>query len=232
MFLSSFHILFSRTGLSLETEFLYSVGRGIKPAISTTSLLTSFGATRCKHYTIQQNFRITLQKRIYINNQIRASEVRLIDETGKQAGIMPLQEALKLAQERGFDLIQVTERLEPPVCKLGDYGKYLYQQEKKAKEAKKQEGGQLKEIRLTFTISDHDLETRVQQAEKFLQKGNRVRVTLRLRGRQNALEGYAREKIKKFMETLGAQIPVKKEGELRKEPRGLSIIVVKASSAG
>ncbi len=144
-------------------------------------------------------------------------------------GIVPLLEALSLAQERGFDLIQVTERLDPPVCKLGDYGKYLYQQGKKAKEGKKQEGGQLKEIRLTFTISSHDLETRVRQAEKFLQKGNRVRITLRLRGRQNALEGYAREKIEKFIEALGAQVPIKKERELKREPRGLSIIVAKAS---
>lgn len=145
---------------------------------------------------------------------------------------MPLEEALNLARERGFDLIQVTERLDPPVCKLGDYGKYLYQQEKKAKEAKKQEGGELKEIRLTFTISSHDLETRVKQAEKFLQKGNRVRIALRLRGRQNALEGYAREKIEKFMEALSAQIPVTKERDLKKEPRGLSIIVAKAGSTG
>ena len=205
MLLSSSHILFSTTGLSLETELLYSVGRGIKPAISTT-----------------------LQKRIYINNQIRAKDVRLIDEAGKQVGVVPFLEALRLAQERGLDLIQVTERLEPPVCKLGDYGKYLYQQGKKEKETKKQTGGGLKEIRLTYTISDHDLETRANQAEKFLKKGNRVRVTLRLRGRQNALEGYAREKIEKFMETLGAQIPIRKEGDIKKEPRGLSVIVIKS----
>jgi len=144
-------------------------------------------------------------------------------------GIVSLKEALELAQERGFDLIQVTEKLEPPVCKLADYGKYLYQQEKKAKETKKQDSSELKEIRLTYTISDHDLETRAKQAEKFLQKGNRVRVTLRLRGRQNALEGYAREKIEKFMETLRAQTPIKTERELKKEPRGLSLIVAKAS---
>ena len=140
---------------------------------------------------------------------------------------MPLAEALKLAQERAFDLIQVTERLDPPVCKLGDYGKYLYQLEKKAKESKKQGAGELKEIRLTFTISSHDLETRVKQAEKFLQKGNRVRVTLRLRGRQNALEGYAREKVEKFRDALAAQIPIKIERELKKEPQKLSMIVAK-----
>jgi translation initiation factor IF-3 len=168
-----------------------------------------------------------LQKRIFINNYIRAPEVRLIDETGKQVGIVPLQEALNLARERGLDVIQVTERVEPPVCRLGNYGKYLYQQEKKAKELKKPEGGELKEIRLTFTISDHDLQTRIKQAEKFLQKGNRVRITLRLRGRQNTLEGYAREKIGKFIEALGSHVSLKKERELKKEPRGLSIIVVK-----
>ncbi len=144
-------------------------------------------------------------------------------------GIVPLSQALHVAQERGLDLIQVTEKVDPPVCRLGNYGKYLYQQEKKTKESKKTEGGELKEIRLTFTISDHDLQTRAKQAEKFLQKGNRVRITLRLRGRQNALEGYAREKIGKFIEVLGAQMPIKKERELKKEPRGLSIILVKAS---
>lgn len=144
-------------------------------------------------------------------------------------GIVPLQEALNLAREKELDLIQVTERVEPPVCRLGNYGKYLYQQEKKARELKKPEGGGLKEIRLTYTISDHDLETRVKQAEKFLQKGSRVRITLRLRGRQNALEGYAREKIEKFIQILGSRISIKKETELKKEPRGLAIMVVKTN---
>ncbi len=192
------------TGLPLKIEFLFSIGRGVIPAISTI-----------------------LRKRIFINNQIRASEVRLIDESGKQRGVVPFQEALNLARERGFDLIQITEKVEPPVCRLGEYGKYLYQLEKKSRETKRQEGGELKEIRLTFTISSHDLETRVAQAEKFLQKGNRVRVALRLRGRQNALEGYAREKVERFLEALGAHMPVKLEKELTKEPRGLSVIVVK-----
>jgi len=142
-------------------------------------------------------------------------------------GVVPLEQALELAQTRGYDLIQVTERVDPPVCKLAEYGKYLYQQEKKAKEAKKPDTGELKEIRLTYAMQDHDLETRTKQAEKFLQKGNRLRVTLRLKGRQNALEGYAREKIEKFMEKLQAIVPVKIERELKKEPRGLSTIISK-----
>jgi translation initiation factor IF-3 len=170
---------------------------------------------------------IILQKRTYINNQIRAKEVRLIDETNKQMGVIPIQEALDLARERGYDLIQVTEKLDPPVCKLGEYGKYIYQQEKKAKEAKKQDSSELKEIRLSYNISDHDIETRVKQAEKFLQKGNRLRVTLRLKGRQNALEGYAREKMQKFLETLQSNNELKVEREIKKEPRGLSTIIAK-----
>ena len=168
-----------------------------------------------------------MQKRIFINNQIRAQEVRLIDETGKQMGVVPFQQGLDLAQERGYDLIQVTEKVAPPVCKLGEYGKYLYQQEKKAKETKKQDSGELKEIRLTYSISNHDLETRIKQAEKFLQKGNRLRITLRLKGRQNALQGYAKEKIENFMEKLQESTPVKIERELKKEPRGLSTTVSK-----
>lgn len=169
-----------------------------------------------------------MQKRIFINNQIQADTVRLIDETGKQVGVMALQEALALARERGLDLIQVTERVDPPVCKIGDYGKYLYQLGKRTKkETKKQEGGELKEIRLTYTISRHDLETKVEQAAKFLQKGNRVRITLRLRGRQNALEGYAREKIETFLAALNSHIPLKQEREVKKEPRGLSTIVMR-----
>ncbi|MCH7604632.1 translation initiation factor IF-3 [Patescibacteria group bacterium] len=169
-----------------------------------------------------------LQKRIFINNQIRATEVRLVDETGKQVGVVPIKEALEMAQERELDLIQVTKKVDPPVCKIGNYGKYLYQQEKKAKDAtKKQTGGELKEIRLTYNMSPHDLETRAKQAEKFLQKGDRVRITLPLRGRQKAMEGYARDKIGSFLEGLGQTMSLKTERDLKREPRGLSMIVIK-----
>ena len=115
-------------------------------------------------------------KKPLVNNQIRASQVRVIDEAGKQLGIMPLENALKLARERNLDLIQVTEKVEPPVCKLGDYGKYLYREEKKEKAAQKHQGSELKGIRLTFNISQHDLETRAHQAGKFLNKGDKIRI--------------------------------------------------------
>jgi len=168
-----------------------------------------------------------VQKKPLVNNLIKAREVRLIDEAGKQLGVLTFKEALEMAKERGFDLIQVTEKLDPPVCKIMDYGKYLYHLKKREKSAKHHTGGELKGIRLTFGISDHDLETRVRQAEKFLKKGDRIRIEMKLRGRQKALQGFAREKIKKFLEALEKSIPIKTERELKKQPRGLTMIISK-----
>jgi len=168
-----------------------------------------------------------LFKKPLINNQIRASRVRVIDETEKQLGIIPLEEALRMARERNLDLIQVTERVEPPVCKIMDYGKYLYREEKKERGAKKQKGGEVKGIRLSFGISSHDLETRAHQAEKFLKEGNKVRIELILRGREKAHQDFAKEKIKKFLETLEKQIPIKIERDLKKEFKGFTMIITK-----
>lgn len=151
----------------------------------------------------------------------------MIDETGKQLGVISSEEALRIARERNLDLIQVTEKVEPPVCKIGDYGKYLYQEEKKRKSAKKHKGGELKGIRLTFNISLHDLETRVHQAEKFLNKGDKVRIELPLRGREKALGDFAKEKVGKFLEILKNTTPIKIERELKREARGLTMIISK-----
>lgn len=168
-----------------------------------------------------------MQKRIFINNQIRANEVRLIDETGKQIGVVQIGEALRMAQEKNLDLIQVTEKVEPPVCKLANYGKYLYQLEKKERKEKKHTGGEMKEIRLTFTISQHDLETRANQAQKFLERGDAVRIAMRMRGREKALTNFAKEKIEKFLEMVRTNIPIKIEREVRMEPRGLAMMITK-----
>ncbi|MDO8654908.1 MAG: translation initiation factor IF-3 [bacterium] len=162
-----------------------------------------------------------------MNNQIRSPQVRVIDEEGKQVGVISIQEALGLAREHGLDLIQVTEHVEPPVCRLGEYGKYLYQLEKKAREGRKHVGGDMKEVRLTFNISKNDLETRVKRAEKFLAKGDRVRVVLPLRGRQKALEGFAREKMGLFLTIVKEHSQAKVERDIKREPRGLSMIIGK-----
>jgi len=162
-----------------------------------------------------------------INNRIRAKEVRLIDETGKQLGIVPIEEALKMALEKNLDLIQVTEKVEPPVCKIMEQGKYLYSQQKKEKAGKHNKGGEMKGIRLTFGISDHDLEIRARQAEKFLQKGNKVMIEIRLRGREKAHQEIAVEKLKKLIEFVKKTIEVKTERDLKKEARGFTMIIVR-----
>ena len=151
----------------------------------------------------------------------------MVDEAGKQLGIMELEKALQIAQERNLDLIQVTEKVEPPVCKIMDYGKYLYSLQKREKAAKIKKGSELKGIRLGFNISLHDLETRARQAEKFLKKGNRVRVELILRGREKGLSEFAKGKINQFLEILEKLIPIKIERELKREPRGFTMIIGK-----
>ena len=144
---------------------------------------------------------------------------------------MPLLEALQTAEGRKLDLIQVTEKVEPPVCKLGDYGKYLYREEKKERSIHKHKGGELKGIRLTFNISLHDLKTRANLAGKFLNKGDRIRIELPLRGREKALGDFAKEKMNKFLEILKDLTPIKIEKELKREPRGLTMIITKDQHA-
>lgn len=166
-------------------------------------------------------------KKPLANNRIRAPEVRLIDETGKQLGVVPLVKALQKAKERNLDLVQVTEKVDPPVCKIIDYGKYLYQLEKKERSIKKHRAGEIKGIRLSFNISEHDLEIKARQAEKFLKKGNIVRIEMKLRGREKTLQGFAKEKIKKFLAVLEKSLPIKIERELKMQPRGLTMIISK-----
>jgi len=168
-----------------------------------------------------------LLKQPLANNQIRAPQVRVIDETGKQVGVLELAEALRIAKERNLDLVQVTERVEPPVCKIMDYGKYLYALQKKERKIKIKRAGELKGVRLGFNISPHDLETRARQAENFLKEGDKVRIELPLRGREKALPEFAKEKINNFLEILARLIPYKVERELKKEPRGFTIIISK-----
>ncbi|MFH1841202.1 MAG: translation initiation factor IF-3 [Candidatus Nealsonbacteria bacterium] len=167
-----------------------------------------------------------MQKRTLANNQIRAKEVRVISEEGKQLGVMILEDALKLAYGRNLDLIQVTDKADPPVCKIMDYGKYVYQTQKKERKIRPK-GGELKGIRLTFNISQHDMETRAKHAEKFLKEGDKIRIELPLRGREKALTNFAREKVNKFLEVLEKLVPYKIEKELKREPRGLNMIISK-----
>lgn len=168
-----------------------------------------------------------LSKRIFINNRIRAREVRLIDETGKQLGVFSLTDALRKSREAGLDLIQVTEKVNPPVCKILDHGKYSYQEKKKEKKQKQDKSGELKSIRLKFNISPHDTETRMKSAEKFLKKGYRVKIEMVLRGREKRLSDFAKEKLDQFLKTLHESTPIKVEKELKRAGRGLITIITK-----
>ncbi|HJC86575.1 MAG TPA: translation initiation factor IF-3 [Candidatus Eisenbergiella intestinigallinarum] len=122
-----------------------------------------------------------------MNEQIRDREVRLIGEDGAQLGIMSSREALKIAEEAGLDLVKIAPTAKPPVCKIVDYGKYRYELARKEKEAKKKQRTiEIKEIRMSPNIDTNDLNTKVSAARKFLTKGNKVKVTLRFRGREMA----------------------------------------------
>jgi len=122
-----------------------------------------------------------------INEQIRDREVRLVGEEGEQLGIMSAREAQALADEAGLDLVKIAPNAKPPVCKIVDYGKFKYEQTRREKEAKKKQHViEIKEIRLSPNIDTNDLNTKVNAARKFLSKGDRVKVTLRFRGREMA----------------------------------------------
>lgn len=152
--------------------------------------------------------------------------MRVIDENGKQLGIFYLEEALQIARERNLDLIQITEKVEPPVCKIMDYGKFIYQKEKK-ETSKKQKSGELKIIRLSFGISIHDLETKANLSAKFLKEDNKVKIEMILKGREKTHEDFAKEKINNFLEILKKQVSFKIERELKKEPKGFTMILTK-----
>ena len=168
-----------------------------------------------------------MEKKFLINNQIKARVVRVIDEQGNNLGVFSLEEALKMAKERNLDLIQITDRANPPVCRICDYGKFVYQMKKKEKERKKEQKGELKGIRLGFNTSEHDMEIRANHAKEFLEKGNRVQIEMILRGREKELTNFAKEKIKKFLEILESKISIKVEQELKKVPRGFIMIISK-----
>ncbi|MCS7300150.1 MAG: translation initiation factor IF-3 [Fimbriimonadales bacterium] len=133
-----------------------------------------------------------------MNNRIRAKEVRVIDTDGKQLGVMHLRRALKIAQEKGLDLVEVAPTANPPVCRILDYGRYRYEQEKLAKEAKKkQKGGDVKTIRLRPAIGAHDMETKIRNTIEFLQDGDKVKFVVIFRSREFGRPEVAQKLLQK-----------------------------------
>ena len=142
-------------------------------------------------------------KELQINEEIRDKEVRVIDSDGSQLGIMPASQALEKAYARNLDLVKIAPQAKPPVCKIIDYGKYRYELSRKEKEAKKkQKTIDIKEVRLSPNIDTNDLKTKVNAARKFLSKGDRVKVTLRFRGREMAHMSSSKHVLDDFAELL------------------------------
>ena len=138
-----------------------------------------------------------------INEQIRDKEILLIGEHGEKLGIMSARDALKLAQDAALDLVKIAPTAKPPVCKIIDYGKYRYELLRKEKEAKKkQKVIEVKEVRLSPNIDTNDLNTKTSAARKFLEKGNKVKVTLRFRGREMAHMNQSRYILDEFAQSL------------------------------
>ena len=159
-----------------------------------------------------------------INEQIRDKEVRVIGENGDQLGIMPVREAMRLAQEAELDLVKIAPKAQPPVCKIIDYGKYRYELARKEKEArKKQKIVEVKEVRLSPNIDTNDLNTKVNNAKKFISKGNKVKVTLRFRGREMAHVQQSKHILDDFAELLSDVAAIEKPAKM--EGRSMSMVL-------
>ena len=138
-------------------------------------------------------------KELMINEEIKAKEVRVVGVDGEAIGIMSSDDALKLAYDKGYDLVLMAPQAQPPVCRIMDYGKYRFERDKKEKEAKKkQQVIELKEIQLSCRIDTHDFETKARHAQKFLESGNKVRVVMRFKGREMSHMAIGQEIMKKF----------------------------------
>lgn len=169
-------------------------------------------------------WRCTTISELMINEQIRDKEVRVIGEDGAQLGVMSAKEALKLAQEAELDLVKIAPTANPPVCKIINYGKYRYEQARKEKEAKKkQKVVDVKEVRLSPNIDTNDLNTKVNSAKKFIQKGDKVKVTLRFRGREMAHMQTSKHILDDFADMLKDVASVEKPAKL--EGRSISMVL-------
>ncbi|MGB4338285.1 MAG: translation initiation factor IF-3 [Bacillota bacterium] len=166
-----------------------------------------------------------MAKELCINEEIKAKEVRVVDENGEQLGIMPLREALRIAADRNLDLVEVAPAARPPVCRIMDYGRYKYEQSKRDREArKKQHIVTIKEVRMTPKIEDHDFSVKIKNAEKFLGEGDKVKASVRFRGREIVHTEIARKLLLEMAEALSAVSNVEREPKVE----GRSMVMILA----
>jgi translation initiation factor IF-3 len=166
-----------------------------------------------------------------MNERIRAREIRVIDDDGSQLGIMTPREALAIARERGIDLIEVAPQAQPPVCKIMDYGKFKYEQAKREKEsAKKHKQSELKGIQMFPNIEEHDFGVKVKNAIKFLEDGDKVKITVRFKGRQITHPEFGRQQLEKIVQMTSGVGQVEKPPAM--EGRMMTMILSPVKQAG
>lgn len=147
----------------------------------------------------------------------------MIDETGQKLGVLNTQEAIKLAQDKGLDLVEISPQERPPITKIMNFGKWMYDKEKAEKKKGKTVKSEVKTMRIGLMTGNHDLEVKAKKVDEFLKKGDKVQIELRFKGRQMAMKHLGREKIKKFLEFI--KEPAEPEGEIKSIGRNLSLIV-------
>ncbi len=174
----------------------------------------------------------TIDKNIRVNQRIRAREVRVIDDQNAQLGIMPPQQALRIAEERGLDLVEVAPTAQPPVCRIMDYGKYLYQLNKKLHEAKKhQKNITVKEVKFRPNTDDHDYDFKKNHIIRFLKQGDKVKATVFFRGREIVHQGIGRALLERLVEEL-AEIGAVEARPKMEGPNLIAIFTPKKSEGG
>lgn len=149
----------------------------------------------------------------------------VIDETGQKLGVLNTQEAIKLAQERELDLVEISPQERPPIAKIMNFGKWMYDREKAERKKGKAAKSEVKTMRIGLITGEHDLEVKAKKVDEFLKKGDKVQIELRFKGRQMAMKHLGREKIKKFLELI--KEPSEPEGEMKSQGRSLSLMVKK-----
>ena len=169
--------------------------------------------------------RVKQEKQFAFNNKIKAPEVRVIDESGIALGILETRKAIEIAEERGFDLVEVSPIANPPVCRIMDFGSFKYQKEKQLKAQKKQAKNiEVKSVRISMKIGEHDLATKKNQANRFLEKGHKLKVELILRGREFKHMDMAKKIVTEFRDSL--EITTQVEQAVTKQGNKLFIILI------
>lgn len=183
----------------------------------TTHAIIPYSCVRYQEACIDKRF-------IRTNERIRVREVRVIDDEGNQLGIMPPYEALKIAREKNQDLVEVSPTAQPPVCRIMDFGKYMYQQEKREREAKKhQKIITVKEVKFRINVDEHDYETKKNHVIRFLSEGDKVKATIFFRGREMTRQGLGRNILDRLVKELGDKAVV--EFRPRQEGNTLHVIL-------